>query len=652
MIPGFSQKIDKLCHLWATAAILVSGMLAYANSFQAPFVLDDIYSIVLNTDIRSLDSLQFHTPRYLAYLSFAVNYHFGGTQVFGYHLVNLIIHLSSALMVYLLLRLTFRTPYFKALSAGRPDAGRDAGDSGAHRCAEKPGAHRCAPTVEWLIPLFVALVFAVHPIQTQAVTYIVQRMTSMAALFYLLSLVFYIMARMKMQTGTPESPAATATNRRLAWQPLILLTAATLAAVAAMKTKEIAFTLPLAIVLYEIFFFRGDWKKRFLSLLPLLATLPIVPLSVIGMQQMADSAATGAFSVEETAAFSAGDFDRTTYLLTQFRVIITYLRLLVLPVNQNLDYAYPVYDTFFVPQVFLSFLLLAGLFGLAVTLYIRSVVSADLLRTSQGIDRPDAGAHRYAPTAGLWRLVSFGVFWFFLTLAVESSLVPIQDVIVEHRLYLPGIGFFLAITAAVAVLVQRMPTLLPGRLVVAAALVLVMILGFATWQRNHIWSDDLRLWQDVIAKSPTKARPYNDLGVILIRHKRFEEAISYLSRSLELDPEYPYSYSNLGLALIHSGRSAEAVPLLKKAIGLHVYFTNAYINLAGAYNQLRMFDQTVRLLEANAGWLGERIDLHYHLGVAYYFTGNRAATLEQLKIIEQSGEQVMAQDLRRLLAGM
>lgn len=622
--------MHRLAPLWATVTLLVAGVLAYANSLQAPFVLDDIYAIVQNTDIHSLDGLQFHTTRYLAYLSFALNYHFGGTQVFGYHLVNLIIHLSAALLVYLLLRLTFRTPYFEMLSAG------------------DPGAQRRTPAVELLLPLFVALVFTVHPLQTQAVTYIVQRMTSMAAMFYLLSLVLYVAARLTMRPLQRGSVPA-ATDRWARFRPALLLVGATLAAVAAMKTKEIAFTLPLAIVLYELFFFHGDWKKRLLFLVPLLATLPLVPLTVIGVT---DAPETTVFSAEETGLFAAGDLDRMTYLLTQFRVIITYLRLLVLPVNQNLDYEYPVYETFFTAPVFLSFLVLTGLFGLAVFLYFRSTLPVGLQRTLPTLDGPGADTGQRVPADGLLRLASFGIFWFFLTLAVESSLVPIQDVIVEHRLYLPGIGFFLAVTAGVVLLAQQIPAVLPGRLVGAAALVLVLVLGLATWQRNHIWSDELRLWQDVIAKSPAKARPYNDLGVILIRHKRYAEAIEYLSRSVELDPEYPYSHSNLGLALIHSGRSAEAVPLLKKAIGLHLYFANAYINLASAYNQLRQFPLTVRLLEANSGWIGSRADLHYHLGVAYYFLGNRAATLEKLQILEQAGEQALARDLRRLLAGM
>ncbi len=615
MKPGFPRKIDRLRHLWEPALILLVGLLAYSNSLQGPFVLDDIYAIVRNSDIHSFAGQQFHTPRYLAYQSFALNYQLGGVEVFGYHLVNLLIHLLTALLVYLLLRLTFRTPYFAA------QADRDSGTG--------------ALMGERMIPLVVALLFVVHPLQTQAVTYVVQRMTSMAALFYLSALVLYLLARLRAVAGE---------GRR--WMPVLLLVAATLAAVAAMKTKEIAFTLPLAIALYELFFFSGSWKKRLLWLLPLLATLPIVPLSVVAMQQSLAAAADGGGAGADTELFSAGELDRLTYLLTQFRVIVTYLRLLVLPVNQNLDHEYPIYTSFLTPPVFLSFLLLSGLAGVAVCLYFRS---ARPLVTEPGF--PVANPARHVPTPGLLRLISFGICWFFLTLAVESSVVPIVDVIAEHRVYLPGVGFFLGAVALIVLLLQRVSSLLVHRLVMTAALVLILVLGYATWQRNQIWSDDLRLWHDVIAKSPGKARPYNDIGAILIGKQRFEEAIDYLSRSVELDPQYPYAYSNLGLALIMSNRSAEAIPLLKKAIGLHLRFEQAYINLAVAFNQSRQFQQTVTLLEGNSSWINERVELHYHLGVAYYFLGNRAATLAKLQIVEQSGNEQLAQDLRRLLAG-
>lgn len=609
----------------ALALIILAGTLAYANSFQVPFYLDGVYVIVQNQDIRHFENLQVQHPRYLAYLSFALNYQLGGLEVAGYHVFNLLIHLFAALLVYALLRLTFLTPYF---------------------ISDQLGARRCAPAWQIFLPLFVALVFVAHPIQTQAVTYVVQRMTSMAGMFYLLALVLYVWARLKMEgCGARDAGRAGGLMAVLA-----LFAGATLSAVLAMKTKEIAFTLPFAVILYEVFFFYGSWKKRFFCLLPLLATLPIVPLSVIATNRLLIS--SGELMVEGGGqeVFSAGEMSRDVYLFTQFRVILTYLRLLFFPIKQNLDYDYPVYETFFTPQVFLSFAVLVGLVGLAVFLFFRSRLPWDLEQVARQC-APTGDSRRLIPHASqpYFRLISFGMIWFFLTLSVESSFVPIQDVIVEHRLYLPSLGFLLAVSVAFILLVQKFRPSVSMKICVAAACLLIPVLVFATYQRNHVWGDNIRLWQDVVSKAPTNARAYNDLGAALNSRGRYSEAIEMYRRAIELAPDHPYAYNNLGLTLLLSNRSNEAIPLFKKAIGLHLRFDSAYINLAAAYNQLRMFSLTVPLLEPQMRWLGERVEAHYHLGVAYAFLGNRDAAIRKLTIVSEFGSAEMAYDLKRLL---
>ncbi|MHB8709188.1 MAG: hypothetical protein ACYC9I_09960, partial [Desulfuromonadales bacterium] len=247
------------------------GILAYSNSFGVPFVLDDLESIVQNEAIRSLGNflpggagLDFHFRRWVAYFSFALNYRFGGLGVTGYHLVNLVVHLGTAALVYALVRLTFRTPVL-AGSRLSPQAG--------------------------IVALLAALFFVVHPVQTQAVTYIVQRLTSLCTFFYLLSLVLYAWGRLRMEeslgrdttgngTGQPPVPSP---RSPLFWLPFA---GSLLAAVLAMFTKEIAFTLPLAALLFEFSFFRGEHRKRLLLLLPLLLTLAIIPMLVLTGQEL------------------------------------------------------------------------------------------------------------------------------------------------------------------------------------------------------------------------------------------------------------------------------------------------------------------------------------------------------------------------------
>ena len=233
--------------------IVILGILIYSNTFNAPFVFDDTDSIVNNPAIRDvrhmIDPQNMYGNRYVGFLTFALNYNMHGLNVVGYHIFNLFIHLLNALFVYWLIILTFRTPYVSA-------------------CLQKD-VLKTSDFYRW-IPLFTALLFVSHPIQTQAVTYIVQRFASLATLFYLVSLVMYIKAR-----GSDPSKRA-----RYAFYA-----ASIISAVLAMRTKEIAFTLPVMVFLYEFMFFRGDIKKRMLYLLLLLLTMFIIPLSMIVTQE-------------------------------------------------------------------------------------------------------------------------------------------------------------------------------------------------------------------------------------------------------------------------------------------------------------------------------------------------------------------------------
>ncbi|MGK2943733.1 MAG: hypothetical protein ACSLFC_03195 [Desulfuromonadales bacterium] len=210
------------------------------------------------------------------------------------------------------------------------------------------------------MPLFAALLFVVHPVQTQAVTYIVQRLTSLTTLFYLLSCVLYVQARLQMaQNSEPgPQPQPQPQPQPVPLRVIFLFAGSVLMAVLAMKTKETAFTLPLSILLYEIYFFRGPWKRRLLCLLPIMATLLIVPMTVLDI----DGATSDILTDSGEQLRVGSHLSRWDYLVTQIRVIVTYLRLLVYPIKQNLDYDYPIYTTFFTLPILLSFLLLAALF--------------------------------------------------------------------------------------------------------------------------------------------------------------------------------------------------------------------------------------------------------------------------------------------------
>ena len=562
--------------------IIVLGVLAYGNTFRVPFTFDDITSIVDNPVIRNLENFidrsdgYLHNPRrFVANLTFALNYRMGGLAVFGYHVANLVIHLSSALLVYLLTRLVLASP-------------RLAGSRHA------PGFRN--------IPLTAGLLFVAHPVATQAVTYVVQRYASLATLFYLASLGSFAAAR-----GVQER-----SGRRSAPRALLLFGVAALAGLLALRTKEIAFTLPFALLLYEgMFYPLTRFKRGLVAGAAAVGAVAFVAVAVVAGSRIGALLADVGQTLTESRVISRGD-----YLLTQFRVLVTYLRLLVLPVGQNLDYAYPVARSFFSLPVLASFLVLAGIVAGALLL---------VVRTGRGGEP-------------LLRLVAFGVFWFFLTLSIESSIIPITDVIFEHRLYLPLAGVAMAAAAGFSLLGRRLPPA-AGRLLMAA---IVILLAIATWQRNGVWGDSVGLWRDVIAKSPGKARPYNELGKVYHDRKEYPEAVVAYREALRLDPAFAPAYNNLGVALLKMGDIDGAIAQYERFLQLKPDFAEARNNLGAAYRKKGNFAAAMEQYRIALRLRPGYASAHNNMGVAYALQGKYADAAEQfataLRLQPDNGE--------------
>jgi len=545
----------RLTHPVTALLILVLlAALIYSNTFSAAFHFDDIPNIVDNPYIKHLANLlDLSGSRYVGFLTFALNYRFGALSVFGYHLVNLLIHITNGALVYALVRLLFRAA--DSSPASRP--------SPAHAIA-----------------LSTALLFVAHPIQTQAVTYIVQRFASLAALFYLLTVLCYL----KWRLSSPES------KRRHLWYA-----AAFLATILGMKTKEITFTLPFMLLLVEFVFFGPPTRRQWLALIPFFLTLPIIPLSRPG--------ALG----EGEAGFARDAFalSRPDYLFTQFRVIMTYLRLLVWPVDQNLDYDYPASHSLLEPPVFLSFLFLCALFAAAVYLVFLS---------------------RRAAADPRLRLIGFGLLWFFVTLSIESSVIPIRDVIFEHRVYLPSAGLFLGVGVAVLGYADR------ARVWAALGIgVLVLILSVLTYERNLVWKDEASLWTDVVRKSPNKARGHNNLGVNFEKLQRTDDALEEYKSALTFQPDYVQAHNNLGVVYEKLGRLEEAVEEYKTALSLQPDFVEAHNNLGNALEGAGRLDEALREYKTAIDINPAFSKAYYNLGLFYYHHAEPSKALPALE---------------------
>ena len=588
---------NRLVHVLIIAAV---GLLVYSNTFKVPFVFDDAPNIVENPDIRSLnyfiDSLKlvntnlFTQSRFIGYLTFALNYKFGGLNVTGYHIVNLIIHIFNAILVYYLVVLTFKTSFFKvsvvsASSSNQPDQSN-------------------LPTFQPFnyLPLFVALLFVCHPIQTQAVTYIVQRFASLAALFYLLSLVLYIKFRIQDEKNQASEPRLYAIRYTLYAFSLI-------SAVLAMRTKEISFTLPFIIILYEFMFFREELKKRLLYLGPIILLLFIIPLTFL----IATGSIASLKDIDQSVqAANFRNIPRWDYLLTQFRVIVTYIRLILLPVGQNLDYEYHIQSSLFNPQVLLSFLLL--LLILCSGIYIAYL--------------------SYKKNNAELRLISFGIFWFFITLSVESSIIPISDVIFEHRLYLPATGFFITAVTALMVIKGKLQNkfYVSEKIIISSILIVLCVFSFAAYERNKIWQNSVKLWGDVLKKSPGNIRAHSHYGNALLESGLVDEAIRAYKNGIEIMPDYAQLHVNLGTAYLKQKQFKEAIDSFNRAIKLSPDLFEAYFDLGLTYTDYYPDSkEAIRALQTAVNLNPSSVTAHNKLGEALFKDGQIEKAISEFK---------------------
>lgn len=511
------------------AAVLLAGVLAYSNTFSASFHFDDMRNIVNNPLIRDfryfmdlseagkLPGYQDFKMRYIGFLTFAVNYGIHGLHVCGYHIFNLAVHLINAVLVYFLVLQVFSTPVMRGES-GCASSRLVRGDSG-----------------ERWVAFLSALFFVSHPIQTQAVTYIVQRFASLAATFYLLTILAYCRWRIssveRCGRGFPSAYAVSI-----------------LFAVLAMKTKEIAVTLPVILGLYEVTFIRRNTGRAAIYLIPYVLSVLLVPMSAVTLDLQ------GGLLLDDLMAKSKvlTDMSRTDYILTQFTVVATYLRLLILPVSQNFDYDYSVYRSLADPEVVISIFIISAVIMIGIW----------LIRPAQ------AGDQRL-------RIVAFGIFWCFIALLPESGLIPIVDLIYEHRVYLPSVGFFMAAAATCTVLTEKVRSRSPavGKAVGIVLASMVLILIGATFHRNHVWKSEVTLWEDVVRKSPNKERPRNTLGAVYLDVGQSDLAFVELTRAVEINPMSWAAHVNLGTLHARMARSvyeetgsaSEALKMMEQA---------------------------------------------------------------------------------------
>jgi len=524
--------------------ISLLSIIIYSNTIHSPFVFDDIPNITEYPPIRMTDinltslknaALGRASHRPIPNISFAVNYYMERYNVRGYHIVNIVIHTINGILVYLLALAVFT--HLKGNS--------------------KENSLQIN-----LMSLFASLIFVAHPINTQSVTYIVQRMNSMAVMFYLLSLFLYIKARLS----------------NVKWRKWAFFSGVIISGILALGSKQIAATLPFIILLYEWYFFQDlktSWLKKNIPYL----IIPVIVLAALALIYMGENPVDRIL-----AGYGSRDFTLIERVLTQFRIIIFYISLLILPLPSRLNLIHHINTSQSLLQpmtTLISLLIIVALIALSIY-WVRKK-----------------------------RLISFSILWVFINLAIESSFIGLE-MIFEHRLYLPMVGFSLMVSYIVFNYPSNKRILTAGLCVV-----IIMLLGYGAYIRNRTWKDGITLWSDVVAKNPLSYRGYNNLGLILREQGKVKEGIKRFHESLRIKPDSEYGHICLAEALISQGKIDEAIDHCMKALQINPDSSGAHNNLGLALDRQGKTDEAVKQYIKALTNKPDFAGAHNNLGLAF-----------------------------------
>jgi len=508
-------------------------MLLYSNTFDVSWHFDDQTNILERKSIHITglgpgqigqtffnDRGKVYRP--VAGLSLALNYYFGRDRVFGYHLINMIIHAFAAIFLFLLIKNTLNLP---SLSQ---KYGKDS----------------------YSIALLAALLWAANPIQTQAVTYVVQRMASMAGMFYVMSMYFYLKGR------TSRSH-----RHRVPW-----FFVAAISALLAMGSKENAFMLPAGIFLFDLFLVSegpketGERDIKGISLIVVLGILLAATYYLVSREDLSflTSYQFKVFSLKER-------------LLTEPRVILFYLGLIFYPMSTRLSIQHDI-------------ALSKSLFDPFTTILSISLITCTFLL-----------AIRYRKK---YPLVSFSLAFFFLNHLIESTVFPLE-LVFEHRNYIPSMLLFVPVSASLIRIISYSPYRGAVRVFIMFFIVCVLIgLGHATYIRNVTWKTKESLWLDATQKAPGLWRPWHNLAQSHSLKNMHETALFEYKKALSkrfdkstLDKHK--TYYNMGVSFQKLGKNKKALNYYNKSIKIYPFLAQAHVNKGVLLSKKGLRDQAV-----------------------------------------------------------
>jgi protein O-mannosyl-transferase len=597
-------------NVFAIVTLFIILISVYSNTFDASWHFDDEYSILKNnalhiTDLnwqnikntfRASSDGRGRLDRPVACLSFALNYYFGESKVRGYHIINFTIHFLSSIFLFLFIYHTLNLPILK---------------------------ERYGPN-SYFIGFLATVLWAINPVQTQAVTYIVQRMASMAGMFYIMTMYFYLKGR----TSGPK---------------LLRITHyffCIVCAILALGSKENTVILPMVILLYDLFLIQGITKKSlkkyiFLFLIAVL-TCAIVAVFLKG---------PSIFHPENiVSGYQLRGFSLIERLLTEPRVALLYVSLLLYPMPYRLCFSH---------DISISTGLLDPPTTIIAILIIFAILCLTIFKSKK------------------WPLVSFCIFFFFINHVIESTAIPLE-LVFEHRNYIPSMLFFVPIAILIAKGLDFFSYKRSIQLIISIFVVLALVaIGHSTFIRNFAWKTEETLWLDAVEKSPNLSRTHINLGkayagigfrrLALEQYKKalvlpdgpnrkahysahysigliykslkdHTAAMNHFLKAVELEPRFPPAYTSLGILKLEQGENDEALEYFLKALA-HELNSQQERNYAGLVllrqnkleNAIKQFQKS---LKANPN---DQAYILTHLGAAYQGKGELESALKCFK---------------------
>lgn len=564
--------------------------LSYSNTFHASWQLDDEPNILTNKNLH-ITELSLHqlnnsiraNPTALASdklyrpipcLTFGLNWYFGEDNVFGYHIANFIIHLVTCWFLYLALCLLLRIYYKKAQYESH--------------------SPQFIPAAALLATLF----WALAPIQTQAVTYIVQRMASMATMFTVIAIFAYLRGRIE---------------KKYTWFILCLLSF-----FAALGSKENAILLPVSLLLIEFSFFAHQiTKKQFLQLflfcLAVLAGsflfvrygLGLTPFNLSTPLSFIDSYSNRSFTFNER-------------ILTQPRIVLMYLSQIFLPIADRLSIEH---------DVILSTSLFTPWTTLPSILLILLLISGSLVFLKK------------------YPITCFPILFFFLNHAVESTILQLE-LVFEHRNYLPSLFLFLPAGVLIAKILYSNPPQSTFRRTAAAicSTLFLILSGQATYTRNLAWATEGTLWTDAIRKAPNSARAAHSLGKWHRQFREYREAYYYFQLALKnsgkaASPKMTKSAAFNGLASVAYmlGDYKQSLIYFNQCLELDGKDEACLKNRVLAYLQLSQPEKALPDALKLTKEYPAPVEYQYLTAMAAYQSGRQAAALSRMqKVVDIS----------------